>query len=128
MIKPLANDSLDNQNNASAAKAIDSADVFCVYGMSIGETDKTWWKRIVENLKNNDSKRLVIFVWEPNFRPTLASEKINFIRTKRDSFLTVAGYQNGKNISDRIHIVINSKEMFNVNLVNKEPPHAQEKA
>lgn len=123
-VKPLANNYLGNQNNGNIATVLNSADIFCIYGMSIGETDKTWWKRIAENLKNNDSKQLVIFVWEPNFIPTLASEKINFIRTKRDSFLKAAGYHGENNISDRIHIVINNKEMFNVNLVTKEPPHA----
>jgi hypothetical protein len=123
-IKPLANNYLGNQNNGNVATVLDSADIFCIYGMSIGETDKTWWKRIAENLKNNNSKQLVIFVWEPKFSPILASEKINFIRSKRDDFLTVAGCQNGNNISDRIHIVINSKEMFNVNLVDKESSHA----
>ena len=126
-IKPLANYSLDNQNNASAARAIDSADVFCVYGMSIGETDKIWWERIAENLKNSNHKRLVIFVWEPKFNTILASEKINFIKNKRNTFLTAASCQNENNISDRIHIVINSKKMFNINLVTKELPRAQEK-
>jgi hypothetical protein len=123
-IKPQANKFLGNGNNSNVENVINSADIFCIYGMSIGETDKTWWKKIAENLKTYGNKQLVIFVWDPKFSTNLAAERINFIRNKRDGFLKVADCQNENSISDRIHIVINNKEMFNVNLVDKESSHA----
>lgn len=40
---------------------LDSSKILYIYGMSIGETDKRWWKRLCEWLNRDDMRRLIIY-------------------------------------------------------------------
>lgn len=40
---------------------IDASSIICIFGMSIGATDKKWWKRIAKWLQDDNARRLVIF-------------------------------------------------------------------
>ena len=49
-IKPNVNDLLENQRNTDAMKLIEEAVIYCIFGMSIGKTDKKWWIEICKQL------------------------------------------------------------------------------
>lgn len=36
--------------------------IICIFGMSIGNTDKMWWEKIIDWLKVNGDNKLIIFV------------------------------------------------------------------
>lgn len=46
---------------------IDQTWVYCIFGMSIGESDLTWWKKIGQNLKAHTEKYLIIFTRRRNY-------------------------------------------------------------
>ena len=41
---------------------IDSSTIICIFGMSIGKTDKMWWERICKWLRSSVNHRLIIYV------------------------------------------------------------------
>jgi len=65
-VKPLFLEAIQARNvsvQIPAKKAIDtikSSNIICVFGASMGETDKTWWKEVGNWLQNKD-KFLIIF-------------------------------------------------------------------
>lgn len=61
LIKPHFNDSYDSRRVASVANAIQSSDVLCVYGLSLGDSDLTWRQMILSWLKTSPSHYLVVF-------------------------------------------------------------------
>lgn len=50
-----------NANIEKANAIIDSSSIICIFGMSIGATDKKWWKRIAKWLQDDNTRRLIIF-------------------------------------------------------------------
>ena len=61
LIKPQTNTGLGNMVDTRCAELIRSARVICIYGMSIGETDTTWWKEIGNRLMRDHSVRVLYF-------------------------------------------------------------------
>jgi hypothetical protein len=116
IIKPSENNILGTHNNKNVTDLINSSDIYCIYGMALGETDQTWWKKIAENLINNAHKQLVIFKWLKNTDFTIATDKIKQIKDCKNCFLTVADCENKNAISDRIHVSFNN-ELFDIKLV-----------
>jgi hypothetical protein len=120
IVKPLMNDSLQNNNNEIFSNTIDNSSLYLIYGMSIGETDKKWWMKIVENLKD-ENKRLVIFVYEENFDPSDARNRINIMTKWKKRFISqlypllIEASEQYKEIARKIYVIINSK-IFDLNL------------
>ena len=76
LIKPESNRRY-GQNKIETAKAIiDESMIICIFGMSIGKTDKMWWEYICKWLSGNRDRRLIIFV----------KKKDTFRKTKKNVF------------------------------------------
>ncbi|MBJ6746087.1 hypothetical protein JEQ21_06405 [Streptococcus sp. 121] len=79
---------------------LSAADLFVVFGHSIGETDAYWWKRIMKNL-NEEKSELIIYNYAIN---DTQSEK----EQVRDKFLrntNVEPSQVGDSVKERIFVV-----------------------
>jgi hypothetical protein len=121
MIKPYVNNELGEHNDIEAKKLIDRSSIICVFGMSIGETDKTWWDYILTWLKSNISNHLVIFFYndkidETNPRTIIDNKK----EVKNKLFSVVGNIQDAerKQYENRIHIPSNNGDMFRMALLN----------
>ena len=42
-------------------ECISRADIIVLYGLSIGETDKNWWTKVVERVENDGNVRVIIY-------------------------------------------------------------------
>ena len=60
IVKPDCNQALKHTIDDWSRREIARANLICVFGSSIGESDKLWWELIGERLKSNDF-RLIIF-------------------------------------------------------------------
>lgn len=60
LVKPLANQNMGLYFDQFSMDVIGSANLIIVYGMSIGETDRQWWKKVAETLKS-PNVRMIIF-------------------------------------------------------------------
>lgn len=60
-IKRRMNNSIGQRKTQKATEIINKSHIVCVFGMSIGNTDKMWWEVLVEWLASNENNKLVIF-------------------------------------------------------------------
>lgn len=51
---------------SKAKNILKNSDIVCIYGMSIGDTDKYWWQEIVKNIKDGLIQMVIIFSYVPD--------------------------------------------------------------
>lgn len=100
---------------------INRANLICLFGFSIGETDKQWWANIVNRLKSESNCRLIIYVYDPNAKfSNLQYPRLDEYRQKqKDLFIKQSGVTLSpdqiNSIKSRIYIDLNS-DMFKLNV------------
>lgn len=60
-IKERLNKNLGQRRTEIAEKMIQESDIICIYGMSIGCTDRMWWKRIIDWLYFSTYHKLIVY-------------------------------------------------------------------
>lgn len=71
LIKPQTNTGLGNLEDRRCRELIQNAYVISIYGMSIGETDTTWWKEIGRRFKAEQGVRILYFPYEKDISTVL---------------------------------------------------------
>ncbi len=117
--KPMMNARAGTLVDNEAANTINQSNIICIFGMSLGDTDKTWWKLIGQGLKAPDH-RLIIFGHNSDFTGMELTHQKRFTLEDeiKDRFMDLAEIANADRsfIEDRIFVYINSS-LFNINLV-----------
>ncbi len=111
IVKPLLNSAHRLERDANATHIIQESSVVCIYGMSLGKTDKKWWQLIVQWLKASPSRQLVVFLHDQGFS---ANDQFGRIEKENELIDKLAGYASGVNVEalrPRIHLAIN-KNIF----------------
>lgn len=101
-----------------AEQMIRSCGIICIFGMSLGETDKHWWNFIVDRLSDNYLKRVIIFHYDPDLDIDCPYKLLRTQKKIKDELL---GYskisEERKNLlRDRINVICNMN-IFNLRLV-----------
>lgn len=61
LVKPQLNQQCGCGNDSRAIQCIQNSDEICVLGMSLGETDGTWWRLLLEWLEGRIDRQLLLF-------------------------------------------------------------------
>lgn len=120
-----------------AISIIKSSSIICVFGASIGETDKTWWKEIGNWLqsKDNKDKYLVIFDVcgdaDDGVSPLSFLSRENDVNTRKetiyDRVATLAEWTDAIKEASREKVVIElDNTMFNFKLPQKQIQNSNE--
>ena len=90
LIKPYINDISDKYEVKRAKELIDESELICFYGVSLGDSDISWWVIIGEWLKAQPSRKIVIFKY---YEGLLAErwDVTNVIDKTRKHFAAKAG-------------------------------------
>ena len=114
MVKPEMNRNAKTIRDNRSVSLIENADVICVFGMSLGETDKLWWQTIIKRLTNT-SVKLIIFTRRDEIPLRRYYKIINEKEAIKNKFLNYANLNESdrEKIWDRIFVCINS-DMFSV--------------
>lgn len=119
LAKPAMNARAGSLVDEEVTKLINESSFICIYGMSLGETDKTWWKLIGSWLRGTD-RRLVLFGHSSNYSQVGFTHQRQFdIQDSLiDQFLDLAEIQGADRdaLESRIIAVINPN-LFNIDLV-----------
>lgn len=93
-------------------------DMICIFGSSIGDTDRLWWSKIGEQLKRDI--RLIIFDVGEKIHPRRGHFVDRSIKKKKDHFLSKTNLNEEEKelIKDKIFVGFNSN-MFSEVLSNK---------
>ena len=122
IIKPSINKKRKNLNHEDTLSLIDDSQIICLFGLSLGETDKCWWEKIGTWLKDTDNKHLVIFEYIQGLNSIHPDESIENEENIIDKFFLSANItqeQDKNKCEGRIHIGINTN-MFKIDLIKKD--------
>lgn len=116
-IKPLTNVGLQTMRDEKVKKIFGESHVICIFGMSLGATDKIWWQEILSWLRRYTNRYLVIFTFEKDFNPSLSS---SFLDTEEDMQNRLFSYvnlpeQEKEALRSQIFVAVN-KPLFNFKL------------
>lgn len=118
VVKPLNNSDGKELIDVQCKSQIDKADIICIFGMSLGETDMTWWQYIGKSILNRQI-RLLLF-WKDNYQISnrFQDELADKHDEIRDLFLsrTDLNEEQKKSISSRIYVVLNDERIFSYNV------------
>ena len=127
LIKPLCNEELRNEKNILCKNMINKSHIICLFGVSLGETDRQWWE-VIDNWlidPNYENRRLIIFGYKPslksgNLRETLEFQR--YLRKNMKKYLQESKKKDQsiqKQLDNKIMIALNT-EMFKLNYINVE--------
>ena len=119
LVKEEANRRFGNNKIQTVRNYIDSSVVICIFGMSLGATDKMWWNYICKWLQGSDKRRLIIFSKPDQDMPRLTKHRL-FISENivLENFKVNSGIREDEwnKIMDRIYIKFDS-DLFDFKLV-----------
>ncbi|WP_289766387.1 AbiH family protein [Bacteroides acidifaciens] len=113
-VKPQHNDTYKLDHERLASELISNSHVICLFGVSIGDTDKLWWKKIADRVNASSSIRLIIFYFINDFEPigNYGPEYEDNVDMVKDKFISAAGYNLDHNIRNQIYVTF-QKSIFN---------------
>lgn len=115
MVKPRNNNIAGHMVDDDCENLINNANIICTYGMSIGDTDKTWWRLIGKNLVRDI--KLIIFWWDNDDISTLFNEKLfNKREEVKNKFLNETDLDEKlkEAVRNKIYVVIKEEGIFNI--------------
>lgn len=122
MIKTNVNKALGERKIETAKAIIDNSKYICLFGLSIGDTDCTWWKYLVEWLNRYDNNRLVLFVRDDSKVHRSGAETIR-LRDKNRSYFGTRSYCTDEKLYDKIRdriIIVRNSEIFTYKNIDTE--------
>lgn len=113
IVKPSLNKYLRLGNDTQATNVINQSTIMCVYGMSLGSTDKKWWNMILSWLHGNSARQLVLFDYDNNYS---TATQFGWIEKEDELVDKLSQYNsnnaiNVENLRPRIHIAVH-KNIF----------------
>ena len=106
LIKQKTNEINEENSDKKAFDLLKASDLIYIYGMSIGETDKLWWQRICELMKQKPSLHVIIHRYDAPEEGLIRREYRLFVNNVKKEFTVYSGLDETKKreIETRIHI------------------------
>lgn len=120
IIKPNQNRDARTNYEGKVMEVIRKSNVICVYGMSLGETDKKWWNYISEWLIRNTNNILVILTHQERYNKRFPFSQRKIIEPIVEKFLSFSELPRDQKemIRKRIYIGVNN-DVFGMDLRNR---------
>ena len=119
----------DKYRVESAMGMIEESDVICIYGMSLGESDRTWVNKIIEWLDSDEAHHLFYYDYtDESYNMWNRDQMLDMEDEKKERFMKkiIEPIEDITQIEEQIHIpiaydIFNVKDMLtNVEDVSKE--------
>ena len=104
---------------------INDSSILCVFGMSLGLTDQTWWKLIAKQLQNNQKAILMLFEREDLYGTETPYVMLPYIKRSTERFFKASGIED-KEIKERIKKQI--LVVYNSNIFDQEDIQIKEES
>lgn len=106
---------------SKAKNILENSDIVCIYGMSIGDTDKYWWQEIVNNLKEGLTQMVVIFSYIPELN---INNRVQYRRKREEIKNQLLRYsldekESIEELRSKIKVLCNS-DMFKMDFILKD--------
>ena len=117
LVKPQINQRIRMNYAEQAASVLSSSKIICIYGMSLGITDRDWWDRVITWLHADSNRQLVIFNYDPQYS---TDSPLNWLDKEDGIIDQLSAHNKNQSISvaklrNRIHIAVH-KNIFSMPL------------
>ena len=106
-IKQKTNNSNGSRIDEKTHEIIKKSSFIYIYGMSIGDTDKIWWQRIIEKMKEQLNMHVFIYCFDAPKDTLIRQKRWFFDEKEKKKFLNFADGDNSA-LEQRIHIMDNN--------------------
>ena len=107
----IENNRMNGENTDSKAhELLKSSHIIYIYGMSLGETDAIWWKRICEVMKKDKNVQLIIYSHDAPSGTLIRRKRVTYDNGFRRKFTAYCDLEDEirENIENRISIQNNN--------------------
>lgn len=116
-IKRAASTALGQTEQDEAKKYIETSNIVCLFGLSIGKTDAHWWETVMEWLLKSRENRLIVF-WHTGGKVTgkLFSRLLREQETIRSKIMEYAdlGAEQIEVVEKQICVIFDTKRVFKI--------------
>lgn len=113
LIKRQSYESIKTTNHIECENLIKTAKVIVLYGVSLGDTDKSWWRIIGDNLIKRNNLALIQYLYAPNTIPPTRKQKIAQLERRQQNNIMrkmdIDPSLFNESIKERLFFVVNSK-------------------
>ena len=102
-----------------AEDILNSSEIVCIFGMSIGETDKYWWEKLIDSLEKGIIKIIIVFHYSSKLYTSNLVELWREQNRVKERILKYSSADNKDKLKDRIKVLCNS-DMFKLRLKLEE--------
>lgn len=127
IIKPIINSRLKNGQAKMAAKLIRQSNLIVIFGMSMGETDRTWWQIIADWLASNEDNRLIVVESSPDKNTGISDSVIQCQNSVQCVFKELLSHAAWQKVEKQILTTINckidpvGKHLFDFSVIKPAP-------
>ena len=119
LIKPKSVNALGKLWHEEANKLIDKSAIICIYGMSMGYTDATWFEKIMEWLQSDPNRQIIVF-WYTD-KPSNKRSTWRYLENEAFVRRILTDYSDLTNekielIKSRIHVIENTQRVLQLKL------------
>lgn len=97
-----------------AEEQISNSRVVCILGMSLGATDAKWWRKLVQWLKADGNRHIILYWFEKNPPNGISTVKqLQVVDAAKNKLLSYTANLSANEIAalkNRIHVVINTSK------------------
>lgn len=110
LVKPQTNIGLGTLVDRESRELIGQSGIISLYGVSLGDTDKTWWLEIGKKLKDNPNLRILYFPFVKEINEIAEIQKPTLRANKKRELLKALGIDKNtyKNYESRIFVNISN--------------------
>lgn len=124
IIKSEVNKALGEKKIEKTKSIIDNSKYICLFGLSIGDTDRMWWQYLIEWLRKDNAHRLVLYIKKNTNAHISGQEKVRFIDSIREMMCERGHCEDPDTLNqvmERMIIILNSTifNLDNVVLLNQ---------
>ncbi len=114
-VKTYFNEEYDSIRVNKAKQIISESTIICTYGFSMGESDSTWVRCLIDWLRSDNHHHLIVFQYDNKKYYKYNSDEILDVEdAKKEQFMKKLGVE--EELFDQIHIPVGF-DIFNVELV-----------
>ncbi|MCD8106686.1 MAG: bacteriophage abortive infection AbiH family protein [Oscillospiraceae bacterium] len=114
-VKEWANEAIGQRRVDHVRDILKQSHIICIFGMSMGETDKMWWVEIINWLESNESNKVIVcsFSDEINQQRRPVSSMVPLRKDAKNTLLRYAGLDRGSpeysKLSKQVLVSFNTK-------------------